>query len=108
MAGCYTLSALFTKDETQNFVAQLRDSSDVTTMLKQQAIRQNYAVLKDKRGLPVGGIPTSDLYDMAHTTGKYAPASSMVSGVSMPACVPCNTGGFPFNMLKVSVSLIRY
>lgn len=105
--ACYTLSQLYTKDESQNFVGQLRDSSDVTSMIRQQAIRQNYRTLADKGISPVGGIPANDLYDMAHTTAAYAPMSSMISGVSMQPCVSC-TGQLPFNMLKVSVSLIRY
>jgi len=105
--GCYSLSYLYTKDETQNFVAQLRDSSDVTTMLRQQAILQNYRTLHDKNSSPVGGIPATDLYAMAHTTGAYAPMSSMMSGISMAPCVTCS-GQFPFNMVRVSSNLIRY
>jgi cell envelope opacity-associated protein A len=104
---CYTLSYLYSKDESQNFVAQLRDSSDVTSMIKQQAIRQNYSILHDKGLSPVGGIPATDLYAMAHTTGAYAPMSGLISGISMQPCVSC-TGQFPFNLTKVSVSLIRY
>jgi hypothetical protein len=105
--GCYSLSYLYSKNESQNFVAQLRDSSDVTSMLRQQAIRQKYRTLHDKNTSPVGGIPVTDLYAMAHTTGAYAPMSSMISGISMAPCVTCS-GQFPFNMTKVSTSLIRY
>jgi len=105
--ACYTLSALYVKDESQNFVAQLRDSSDVTSMIRQQGVRGNYRNLRDNRTSPVGGIPANDLYDMAHTTAAYAPMSSMVSGISMQPCVSC-TGQLPFNMLKVSTGLIRY
>lgn len=104
--ACYTLSQLYRKDESQNFVAQLRDSSDVTTMLRQQGVRQNYRTLMDKGMSPVGSIPTNDLYDLAHTTGAYAPMSSMMSGISMQPCVSC-TGQLPFNMAKVSANLIR-
>lgn len=105
--ACYTLSQLYSKDESQNFVAQLRDSSDVTKMIKQQAVRMNYVNLHDKASSPVGGIPSEDLYNLAHTTGAYAPMSSMMSGISMQPCVSC-TGQFPFNLVKVSLSMVRY
>jgi hypothetical protein len=97
----------YNKDESQNFIAQLRDSSDLTTMLRQNAIRQNYRVLNQKGFTPVGGIPANDLYDMAHTTGVYGPAMSIMNSGSMQPCVTCS-GQFPFNLLQVSVSLIRY
>ena len=103
--SCY--QNVYSKDSNSNFLGQLRDSSDVTSMIKQQSIRNNYQILHAKSASPVGGIPASDLYSMAHTTAAYAPMQSLLSGISMQPCVTCD-GQVPFNMQKVSISLIRY
>jgi hypothetical protein len=103
--SCY--QNMYSRDSNTTFLGQLRDSSDVTTMIKQQSIRNNYQILHAKSASPVGGIPSADLYDMAHTTAAYAPMQSLLSGVSMQPCVAC-VGQLPFNMQKVSLSLIRY
>ena len=94
------------KDSNANFLNRIRDASDVTTMLRQQALRNNYQLLRN-RGTPVqGGIPHSDLYDMAHTMGSYAPMNSLQTNVSFSSCVPC--AGIPFSPLRVSLSFVRY
>ena len=94
------------KDSNANFLNRIRDASDVTTMVRQQAIRRSYQLLRNN-GSPVqGGIPHSDLYDMAHTVGSYAPMNSLQTNVSFTSCVPCS--GIPFSPLKVSLSFVRY
>jgi hypothetical protein len=87
------------KDSNATFVNRLRDSSDVTSYLRQQGVRNNYQVLQTKGQTVVGGIPANDLYDMAHLTGKTGPYTALISGVSITAsaCVTC-TGQFPFNL----------
>lgn len=95
------------KDTRATFVNTLRDSSDVTTLLRQQGVRNHYRTLQSKGLTLPGGIPANDLYDMAHLTGKTGPASSLISGVSISqqVCVCC-TYQFPFN-LRRAASLVR-
>jgi hypothetical protein len=95
------------KDSNATFVNRLRDSSDVTSYLRQQGVRNNYQILQTKSQTIVGGIPANDLYDMAHLTGKTGPYTGLISGVSITtsACVTC-TGQLPFNLGK-SASLVR-
>jgi hypothetical protein len=95
------------KDTRATLVNALRDSSDVTTLLRQQGVRNHYRTLQAKGLTLPGAIPANDLYDMAHLTGKTGPASSLISGVSISqqACVCC-TYQFPFNLGR-SASLVR-
>jgi hypothetical protein len=87
------------KDTNATFVNRLRDSSDVTTYLRQQGVRNHYRTLQAKSQTFQGGIPANDLYDMANLTGKTGPYTSLISGVSITtsACVTC-TGELPFNL----------
>lgn len=95
------------KDTNATFVNGLRDSSDITTLLRQQGVRNHYRTLQAKGQIPVGGIPANDIYDMANLTGKTGPYTSLISGVSIAssACVTC-TGQLPFNLGR-SASLVR-
>jgi hypothetical protein len=94
------------KDSNANFLNRIRDASDVTTMIRQQALRKSYQLLHDKGLAKQGGIPHSDLYSMAHTVGSYAPMNSLQTNVSFSSCVPCR--GIPFSPLTVSISFVRY
>ena len=102
------------KDSNANFINQLRDASDVTRMLRQQGTKRNYQVLSASAGKnqsPVGGIPLTNLLDMAHTTQSYGPSNALLSGRGYvtPQCTSCGTTTLtPFSTLKVSLSLIRY
>ena len=101
------------KDSNANFVNQLRDSSDVTRMLRQRGVKRNYQVLSStgKNFQPIGGISHTALYDMAHTTQLVGPSNALMTahGYMTPQCSACGTGSYtPFNTLQVSVSLIRY
>ena len=102
------------KDTSANFVTQLRDSSDVTRMKRQQGVKRNYQNLSStgKNELPVGGISHTHLLDMAHTTQAIGPSNALLPahGYIVPACVTCSTtlSLAPFSPLYVSRSLIRY
>ena len=101
------------KDTSANFVTQLRDSSDVTRMKRQQGVKRNYQVLSStgKNQQPVGGISHTDFLDMAHTTQAIGPSNALLpaQGYIVPACVTCSTLSLaPFSPLYVSRSLIRY
>ena len=96
------------KNNNATFVNQIRDASDVTSMMKQIGLTRNYELLR-ARGLAVqGGIPQSDLLAMAHTVGAYAPMNSTMD-VSFSECSTCPGGNtIPFSALTVSLSFIRY
>jgi hypothetical protein len=101
----YTIASASYKDSNANFLDQIRDASDVTRMMRQQGLKQNYQILRDK-GTPVqGGIPQSHLVDMAHTVGSFAPMNSLMN-ISFSECATCS--GIPFSQLKVSLSFVRY
>lgn len=94
------------KDSNATFVAGMRDSSDMTTFRRQNAIRNNYRILHDKGQSPLGGISSTDFQAIAHTTAAFAPANTIISGLSYQPCVSC-TGQIPFNKLRVP-GLVRY
>ena len=101
----YTIASASYKDSNANFLNRIRDASDVTTMLRQQGLKQNYQILRNK-GTPVqGGIPQSHLVDMAHTVGSFAPMNSLMN-VSYSECATC--AGIPYSQVKVSLSFVRY
>ena len=69
---------------------QLRDASDFIEFKKQRGIQQNYAQLKSKKELPIGGISSADLMALARTNATYIPANSLVVTVtSQAACPSC-------------------
>ena len=108
-----SVTANANKDTTPNFVNRIRDSSDFTRLLRQQGTKRNYQNLSStqKNYTPIGGIPQTDLKDMAHTTQPYGPYNPLVLGVgyTVPPCSPCGTSSYtPFSTLQVSLSLIRY
>jgi hypothetical protein len=112
MSLCF-VTANANKDTTPNFVNRIRDSSDYTTMLRQQGTKRNYQILSStqKGYQPIGGIPHTDLVDMAHTTQAYGPFNPLERGVgyTVPPCSPCGaSSSTPYSPLKVSLSLIRY
>jgi hypothetical protein len=101
----YTIASASYKDSNANFLDRIRDASDVTRMIRQQGLKQNYQILRDK-GVPFqGGIPQSHLVDMAHTVGSFAPMNSLMN-VSYSECATC--AGIPYSQLKVSLSFVRY
>lgn len=112
MSLCF-VTANANKDTTPNFVNRIIDASDYTTMLRQQGVRRNYQNLSStqKNNKPIGGIPHTDLIDMAHTTQPYGPYNPLVRrvGYTVPPCTPCGTSSYtPFSTLQLSLSLIRY
>ena len=104
----YTVPSASYKNSNATFTNQIRDASDVTTMIRQRGLTRNYQMLRD-RGLAVqGGISQSDLLSMAHTVGAYAPMNS-TTDVSFAECASCSGGNsIPFSTLLVSLSFIRY
>jgi hypothetical protein len=50
---------------------KLSSASDVITRKRQQGTTEHYMILDEKDQLPIGGIPHSHLYDIAHVTEKY-------------------------------------
>ena len=65
-------------------IVRLRDASDVTTRKRQEGTSKRYNELYYENRLPVGGIPASDMYDLAHVSAQYQDESS--------ACLPCLGG----------------
>jgi hypothetical protein len=101
------------KDSNANFINQLRDASDVTRLKRQQGVKRNYQNLSStqKNYKPIGGIPHTDLLDMAHTTQSYGPSNALMPtrGYQLPQCSSCGTSSYtPLSQLQVSLSLIRY
>ena len=101
------------KDTSATFVEQLRNSSDVTAMLKRRGIKRTYQVESASLGknlVPIGGIPQSDLLALGHTVMAVGPAKAITSGAGyMLPCSPCgSTNTPPFSTLNASLSLIRY
>jgi hypothetical protein len=108
-----SVTANANKDTTPNFVNRISDSSEYTTMLRQQGAKRNYQNLSStqKNYNPIGGIPHSDLLDMAHMTQSYGPSNVLIAGrgYTTPQCAPCGASSYtPFSTLRVSLSLIRY
>jgi hypothetical protein len=101
----YTIASASYKDSNANFLDRIRDASDVTRMMRQQGLKQNYQILRDKGAAFQGGIPQSHLVDMAHTVGSFAPMNSLMN-VSYSECATC--AGIPYSQLKVSLSFVRY
>lgn len=101
------------KDTNANFVEQLRNSSDVTAMIKRRGIKRNYQVDSLSLGknlVPLGGIPHSDLLALGHTVMTVGPSNALTpsAGYMLP-CSPCGTTNTPpFSTLQASLSLIRY
>jgi hypothetical protein len=74
----------------QNIV-KLVDASDVTRRKRQRGTSTRYNQMLNNslsnlpNSIPVGGIPYSDMYDIAHVSGKYAD--------QIVPCLPCFNGG---------------
>jgi len=104
----YDVPSASFKNSNATYVNQIRDASDVTSMIRQRGLTRSYQLLRN-RGLAVqGGIPQTDLISMAHTVGSYAPMNSTMN-VSFAECATCAGGNsIPFSTLKVSLSFIRY
>ena len=87
---------------------QLRDSSDVTTYLKQKALYRNFTILAGKNQVPLGGISHTDLMGYARTHATYIPADSLVATVTAqadcPACVNTVTWVATASVASVCVS----
>jgi hypothetical protein len=102
------------KDTGANFVAQFRNASDITRMLRIQGTKRNYQVdsVQYGKGLnPIGGIPQSDLIALGHSVMAVGPSNVLVSqaGYIIPTCTPCGSTNFPpYSTLQASLSLIRY
>jgi len=101
------------KDISANFVAQFRNASDVTAMIKRQGIKRNYQVDSASLGknlVPLGGIPQSDLIALGHSVMSVGPSNALTpaAGYMLP-CSPCGaTNTPPFSPLQASLGLIRY
>jgi hypothetical protein len=61
---------------------QLRDSSDITTFLKNRAIYQNYVQLESKNQLPIGGISHEHLMSISRANDNFIPMSSILPKVT--------------------------
>lgn len=80
------------KDINAQFSTRIYSSSDVTRMIRNNGIRNNYLERAAKGDILRGGAPHSDLYAIAHTAGSYAAASSLTT-VSYSSCIPCTSAG---------------
>jgi len=101
------------KDTGANFVAQFRNASDVTRMLRIQGTKRNYQVDSLQYGknlVPIGGIPQSDLIALGHSVMAVGPSNALVSQAGyMAPCSPCVGNSTPaYSTLQASLSLIRY
>jgi len=79
------------KDSNAQFSTRIYSSSDVTRMIRNNGVRNNYLERAAKGDILLGGAPHADLYAIAHTVGSFAAASSLTT-VSYSSCVPCNNG----------------
>jgi hypothetical protein len=87
MSTCSALGS--SKDSNAQFSTRIYSSSDVTRMIRNNGVRNNYLELAAKGETFRGGAPHADLYAIAQTVGSFAPASSLTT-VSYNSCVPCN------------------
>jgi pyrimidine deaminase RibD-like protein len=87
MSTCSALGS--SKDSNAQFSTRIYSSSDVTRMIRNNGVRNNYLELTAKGETPRGGAPHADFYAIAHTVGSFAAASSLTT-VSYNSCVPCN------------------
>jgi hypothetical protein len=101
MSSCYFTPA--NKDSNAQYSTRMYSSSDVTRMVRDQSIRNNYVQLNAKRLSVPGGVSHEDLYAISHTVGSYAAASSLTSA-SYGQCTPC--AGIPFQP-TAAVRIIR-
>lgn len=90
MSTCSALGS--SKDSNAQFSTRIYSSSDVTRMIRNNGVRNNYLELTAKGETLRGGAPHADLYAIAHTAGTYAAASSLTT-VSYSSCIPCSSGG---------------
>jgi hypothetical protein len=91
MSSCFFTPA--EKDSNAQYSTRIYSSSDVTRMIRDQSIRNNYVQLNAKNFTVPGGVSHEDLYAISHTVGSYAAASSLTS-TSYGQCVGCP--GVPF------------
>jgi hypothetical protein len=101
MSSCFFTPA--SKDSNAQYTTRMFSSSDVTRMIHDQAVRNNYVQLNAKRLTVPGAVSHSDLYSIAHTVGSYSAASSLTSA-SYGQCVSCL--GIPFQPTQ-AVNVIR-
>ena len=91
MSSCFFMPA--DKDSNAQYATRIYSSSDVTRMIRDQSIRNNYVQLNTKNLAIPGGVSHKDLYAISHTVGSYAAASSLTSA-SYGQCAACP--GIPF------------
>ena len=87
------------KDKNSQYTTRIYSCSDMTRMIRDQSIRNNYVQLNAKKQSVLGGVSHEDLYAISHTVGTYSPASSMTS-VSYGQCAPC--AGVPFQLVAAA------
>jgi hypothetical protein len=87
------------KDSNAQYVTRIFSSSDITRMIRDQSIRNNYVQLNAKNSPVPGGVSHKDLYAVSHTVGSYAAASSLTSA-SYGQCAPCP--GIPFQPMAAA------
>ena len=93
MSSCaYTLAD---KDSNAQYATRIFSASDVTRMIRNQNIRNNYTQLNAKNARVQGGISHRDMYAIAHTAGSYSTAAALTSA-SYAQCTPCR--GVPFQL----------
>ena len=97
MSSCFFMPA--DKDSNAQYATRIYSSSDVTRMIRDQSIRNNYVQLNAKNLSVAGGVSHEDLYAISHTVGSYAAASSLTSA-SYGQCVPCP--GVPFQPMAAA------
>jgi len=101
MTSCFFIPA--DKDSNAQYSTRIYSSSDVTRMIRDQSIRNNYVQLNAKGQTVVGAVSHEDLYAISHTVGSYATAASLTSA-SYGQCVQCQ--GIPFQPTE-AVNVIR-
>jgi len=101
MTSCFFNPA--DKDSNAQYSTRMFSSSDVTRMIRDQSVRNNYVQLNSKKLNVRGGVSHGDLYAIAHTVGSYATASSLTSA-SYGQCTPC--AGIPFQP-QAAINVIR-
>jgi hypothetical protein len=97
MTSCFFAPA--EKDSNVQYSTRIYSSSDVTRMIRDQSIRNNYVQLNAKNLTVRGGVSHEDLYAVSHTVGSYAAASSLTTA-SYGQCSPCP--GIPFQPMAAA------
>ena len=91
MSSCFFMPS--DKDSDAQYTTRIYSSSDVTRMIRDQGIRNNYVQLNAKKSTVAGAVSHEDLYAISHTVGSYSAASSLTTA-SYGQCVKCP--GIPF------------